>query len=220
MSDVLWKWPVQARVGRTIPKAKFYEKAKVSSRVRDAFVSEVDTITWAYKLASLTLPIKSTSDIPEIQVFTITAKPDREVSDAVLTVIDGSVQTPIIFEDLASRGVRTRAAGKQLSSKGIALGRHFQGEWMDSESARSQLPQAMDLASLYGQLLGPLLPLSPRAGESLSETLGRIDAAASLERKIKALQSRMAKEPQLNRKMEIRRELLGRIEEFEALTAT
>ena len=51
MSEVLWQWPTQTSVGRVVPKTKFYEKAKVSTRVREAFVSEVERITWAHKLS-------------------------------------------------------------------------------------------------------------------------------------------------------------------------
>ena len=218
MSEVLWQWPTQTSVGRVVPKTKFYEKAKVSTRVREAFVSEVERITWAHKLSPQTLNLPGTASVPEIQVFAVEAKHGKVVSGAVLDVIDASVQTPIVFEEYGSDGVRMRAAGKVLGGKGPRLGARFTGGWLPADASRRGLPQALDLAGLYGQLLSPLLPLAARPGESLSETLGRIDHAQALARQIKALESRMAKEKQLNRKMEIRRELRERISEYDTVT--
>lgn len=218
MSDVLWQWPTQTRVGRAVPKSKFYEKAKVSTQVRDAFVSEVERITWAHKLSPQTITLAGTGTVPEIQVFAVEAKPGREISGAVLDVIDAAVQTPIIFEEYGSDGVRTRAAGKLPGMRGPKLGTRFTGEWLPTNACRRGMPQALDLSGLYGQLLSPLLPLEARPGEALSETFGRIDEAQALSRQIRALESRMAREKQLNRKMEIRRELRERISEYDTVT--
>ena len=218
MNEVLWQWPPQTRVGRVVPKTKFYEKAKVSSKTRDAFVSEVERITWAHKLSPQTLTLAGTAAVPEIQVFAVEAKPRREVSGAVLDVIDAAVQTPILFEEYAANRVRTRAAGKFPGLKGPKLGTRFNGEWLSADASRRGLPQALDLSGLYSQLLNPLLPLEARPEEALSETLGRIDHAQALARQIRALEIRMAKEKQLNRKMEIRRELRERMSEYDIAT--
>jgi hypothetical protein len=218
MSDVLWQWPAQTRLDRPIPKTKFYEKAKVSTRVREAFVADVERITWAHKLSPQTITLAGTRTVPEIQVFAVEAKPGREISGAVLDVIDAAVQTPIIFEEYGSDGVRTRAAGKVPGVKGPKLGARFTGEWLLSDASRRVLPQALDLSGLYSQLLSPLFPLEARPGEALSETLGRIADAQALAHQIKALEARMAKEKQLNRKMEIRRELRERMSEYDTVT--
>ena len=218
MSEVLWHWPAQTRVARIVPKNKFYDSAKVSSRIKDAFVSDVERITWAYKLSPQTLTLAGTAAVPEIQVFAVEAKPGREVSGAVLDAIDSAVQTPIVFEEYADSGVRTRAAGKHLGPKGPKLSARFDGGWLDVSTHRAHLPAALDLEGLYSQLLSPLLPFHPRLGEPLSDALGRIEQAQAVERLMKGLESRMAKEQQLNRKFEIRNELRQRVAEYEALT--
>lgn len=218
MNAVLWQWPPQTRVTRTVPKSKFYEAARVSGRIREAFVSDVERIIWAHKLSPQTLPLAGTATVPEIQVFTVEAKSEREVSGAVLDVIDAAVQTPVVFEEYADGAVRTRASGKFPGVKGgHKLSGRFDGKWLDTSAPRSALPTALDLEGLYALLLAPLLPLDPRPGESLSDVLGRIEQAQALERLVKGLESRMASEKQLNRKLEIRRELLERAAELEAL---
>jgi hypothetical protein len=97
MTGLLFRWPQAAKFGRVVPKAKFYEHATVSAAVRKTFVSEVQSITWAYKLAETTINLSGTAAVPEIQVFQIDAKGD-DVSESVLRTIDKAVKMPIIFE--------------------------------------------------------------------------------------------------------------------------
>ena len=79
MTGGLYRWPEAARFGRVVPKSKFYEQGTVPAAVREKFVSEVQRITWAYKLAENTINLPGTSAVPEIQVFQIDAK-GRDVS--------------------------------------------------------------------------------------------------------------------------------------------
>jgi hypothetical protein len=219
MTAVLWKWPESARVGRAVPKSKFYEKAKITTRLKEAFVAEVEQIDWAYKLSSLTLKIGAAGDLTEIQVFRITAKAGQGVSTGVLEAIDASVQTPIIFEEVSGDEMRTSAAFKELGPKGTKTGPRLEGDWVKGDTPRMQLPPALNLVGLYGQLIDPLLPLPRRPGESMSEALARIDRVRALDRDVKALERKLAKEPQLNRKLDIRRELMQRVAEYRALAA-
>src|SRR5690554_1114355 len=97
MADLLYKWPVAAKFGSRVPKEKFYEYGNVSGAVREKFVSEVQRITWAYKLAESTINLPGSRSVPEIQVFHIDTKAGN-VADQVLSAIDMAVQYPIIFE--------------------------------------------------------------------------------------------------------------------------
>lgn len=226
MSAVLWQWPERARIGRAVPKSKFYEHAKVTSRLRAAFVDEVELITWAYKLSPETLAIPGAPEVEEIQVFHLEGKPDREVSEAVLIAIDKAIHTPVIFEELRSQGspedrlpaaVRTRASFKRHGQRGPILSVPLTGDWMEPDSARRSMPSAVDLTTLYGGLLKPLMPVGSRPGEALSEAFDRIERARAVEREVASLERQFKSERQLNRKMEIRRGLLARIAEYEAL---
>jgi hypothetical protein len=115
--------------------------------------------------------------------------------------------------------IRTLAAFKEAGAKAPKISARMAGEWNSDSAERTHLPPARDLGSLYRELLRPLMPLTPRPGESLSEALDRIEQARSLEREVEALKRKLAKEPQLNRKLDIRRELMKRTAEYEALVA-
>ncbi len=209
-TSVLYRWPAAAHFGRSVPKTRFYEHGKITASTREKFVAEVQKITWAYKLADATIHLRGTEDVPEIQVFVVDAKGD-DVSDDVLTAIDRAVPFPIIFEINRNHGdnsqTRMTACHKELGAPKPKLSAYFSIPWLRSELERSPLPQALDLASLYNGLLTPMLPVAARAGERLAEATERVGQARKLEREILTLRRRLRSEPQLNRKVDLRREL-------------
>lgn len=210
MTTLLYRWPSAAEFGRVVPKSKFYEHTNLGSTVKDRFVSDVRRITWAYKLAESTIKFAASVTVPEIQVFEIEAKED-DVAEGVLAAIDKAVRTPIIFEivrgDGAKCATRMVAAHKQLGTGAPKLGPYLSTGWQPASCDRVPLPPAIDLTSLYLALLHPLTPLTSRLGENLSDVIGRLTTVRLLEREIAALEGKLRNEPQLNRKVELRRTL-------------
>ncbi|MDN4520145.1 DUF4391 domain-containing protein [Mycolicibacterium austroafricanum] len=210
MTALLYRWPVAAKFGRTVPKTKFYEHGTVPGAVRDKFVTEVQRITWAYKLAQSTINLPGNADVPEIQIFQIDTKGD-DVSESVLAAIDKAVKTPIIFEIVTGEGdeQRVRMAGshKQAGHATPKLSAYYTTDWQPQDAERQPLPTAISLPSLYTALLAPLTPVSARPGEELSDVAARLQAVRKLEREVASLERKLRAEPQLNRKVELRRAL-------------
>jgi hypothetical protein len=223
MTALLYQWPPAARFGRTIPKTKFYEHAAVGSAIKDKFVSEVRRITWAYKLAESTINLPRSVEVPEIQVFEIESKAD-DVAEGVLAAIDKAVRTPIIFEisrgDGSSGAVRMVAGHKLLGIGTPKMGPYFSTDWQSASTQRSTLPTAIDLLSLYTALLKPLTPVESQPGENVSDVVGRLTAVRALEREVAALERKLRNEPQLNRKVELRRTLRAKQADLAKLTST
>lgn len=218
MTALLYRWPDAAKFGRVVAKAKFYEHASIGVSLKERFVSDVRRITWAYKLAEGTINLPGSVEVPEIQVFEIDAKED-DVAVGVLEAIDKVVRSPIIFEIIrgsqeADPVTRMVAAHKQLGGGTPKLGPYLSTDWQPASRSRSRdrvpLPPAIDLTSMYTELLQPLAPVAPRAGEPLSEVIGRLTTVRSLEREISALERKLRNEAQLNRKMALRRQLKDR----------
>lgn len=210
MTELLYQWPAAAKFGSRVPKGKFYERGTVATAVREKFVSEVRRITWAYKLAEATINLPGSTAVPEVQVFQIDAN-NGDVSEPVLTTIDKAIQYPIIFEVTrtlsGTRQVRMVAAHKQLGSGVPKLSAYYTTGWHSSDADRRPLPTAVTLATLYTALLEPLTPLTVRPGEEMSEVAARLNTVRKLEREIAALERKLRTEPQLNRKIELRRTL-------------
>ncbi len=218
MVDLLYKWPVAAKFGSRVPKEKFYEYGNVSTAVREKFVSEVQRITWAYKLAESTINLPGSAAVPEIQVFQIDTK-TGEVADQVLSAIDNAIQYPIIFEiTRATAGepqIRMVAAHKQLGSGASKLSAYYSTGWLPADVERQSLPTVIGLPTLYAAILVPLTPVTVRPGEEMSAVADRLATVRKLEREITALERKLRTEPQLNRKIELRRTLKTRQQELE-----
>ncbi|WP_431826204.1 DUF4391 domain-containing protein [Microbacterium algeriense] len=218
MVDLLYKWPVAAKFGSRVPKEKFYEYGNVSTAVREKFVSEVQRINWAYKLAESTINLPGSTSVPEIQVFHIDTK-TGDVADQVLSAIDKAIQYPIIFEiaraTAGERQIRMVAAHKQLGSGASKLSAYYSTGWLPADVERQSLPTAIGLPTLYAAILVPLTPVTVRPGEEMSEVVDRLATVRKLEREITALERKLRTEPQLNRKIELRRTLKTRQQELE-----
>ena len=149
MSDILYQWPATARFGRPVPKTRFYEHARITGPLREAFVSDISRIIWSYKLAESTINLPGSPSVPEIQVFQIDTKGD-DISEPVLTAIDTAVRTPIIFEITRSTGeeasVRMTATPKRLGSGSPKLGTYYSTEWQPDDTAQAA-PADRDHAS-------------------------------------------------------------------------
>jgi hypothetical protein len=210
---ILYRWPAAAKFGRVVPKTKFYEHATVSAAVRGKFVSDVQRITWAYKLADGTIHLRGDVAVPEIQVFVIDVKAD-DVSDDVLAAIDKAVRFPIIFEIDRGAGdqthIRMVAAYKRLGDTRPLLSSYFSTAWQPADTQRVSLPAALDLRGLYAGLLTPILPITARPGEDLMSVTSRLDQAHKIERAIELLENKLRAELQLNRKVELRRQIRDR----------
>jgi hypothetical protein len=218
MVDLLYRWPAAAKFGSRVPKEKFYEYGNVNTVVREKFVSEVQRITWAYKLAEPTINLPGSETVPEIQVFHIDAK-TGDVADEVLSAIDKAIQYPIIFEITRAMAgdpqIRMVAAHKQLVSGAPKLSTYYSTSWLPADAQRQSLPTAISLPTLYVALLEPLTPVTVRPGEEMSEVADRLAIVRKLEREITALERKLRTEPQLNRKIELRRSLKNRQQELE-----
>lgn len=207
--SVLFRWPAAAKFGKAVPKTKFYEHGNVRIGLRERFVHDIQRITWAYKLADDTVHLRGTTAVPEIQVFTVEAK-GADVPNDVLTAIDKTVHFPVIFEIAGGDRVRTAAAQKTLHGKTPTIGAYFTTHWQPVETPRQPLPTAVDLPSLYEAILRLLLPVDTRAGETVSEATRRLGRIRQLQREISALEKKLRTEPQLNRKIELRRQIKDR----------
>lgn len=221
MSQRLYSFPPQAKVGRVLPKSKIYQHGKVSASLRERFVTQIEQITWQYKLAPETINLPARSGVAEIEVFDLALKTEA-IDEDVLRAIDRAIPLPIIFQ--LQHGQRTRmiAAYKRPSAaeadKWVVDG-YFAGAWQPVSAERQALPIALDLNSLYEQLLRSLLPQAARPGEALSEQLERLTRLRSRQNEHLKLESRLHREKQFNRKVALNAELRALQTEIEQLSA-
>lgn len=216
----LIQWPEAARVDRTIAKERLYTEASAGAALKQRFVDEVQRVRWAYKLGEDSLRLAPGKTVTEIQIFVVDLK-GASLDYSVLASIDKVVPSQIIFELHREDGPGTtqsmasaykRAGGRTNTTD------YFRTGWTGTDQPRMPLPTALDMDGLYSQLLGRLLPYPIRPTEELTEALDRMGRIRGLTRKIAALEKKLHAEPQLNRKIELRKQIKERTAELDELT--
>lgn len=213
-------YPKQAVFGRTLPKNKIYEHSGANTRLKDLFVEQVEQIVWQYKLAPETINLPARPGVPELQIFSIQLK-TLELNMDVLRCIDGAVQFPVIFELSFDERTKVIAAYKRPNESDASrwvLSDYFATAWLSSDYERAAMPLALDLGSLYEQVLHRLIPMPARPQETLADLVSRVELVAAKQREVEKSASRLAKEKQFNRKVEINAHLRRLKNELEELT--
>ena len=82
------------------------------------------------------------------------------------------------------------------------------------------MPLALDLGGLYEQTLHRQIPTPARPRESLADLVVRVELVEAKQREVEKAASRLAKEKQFNRKVEINAHLRQLKKELEELTGS
>ena len=201
--------PPSSLVNRVVPKSKIYEHGKPTRAVRDCFVSQINQIVWQYKLAPETINLPARPNVPEIEIFSLELK-TPEVSEDVLRCIDKAIPLPIFYNLNFDGRIKSVAAYKRPSdadaSRWVVNG-YFASPWLPANSERSALPVALDMAGLYEQMLRLLMPFPARSGEMLKDHVERLSQLRSKQTEYSKLETRLNKEKQFNRKVEMNTQL-------------
>lgn len=216
----MFAYPKQTELNRVVPKSKIYTHAKASKRIKELFVAQIDEILWKYKLSPETINLPARKGIHEIQVFEIVLKtPDLDQS--VLQAIDKAIPFPLIFQLMHDGQVRFATSYKRPSeadgSKWVTESL-FITPFQSSTLNLQPLPIALDLASLYEQIVRSHISLPSRLGEGIAEHMARFNTIAAKHKARQQLEARLAQEKQFNRKVELNAALRSLSQELEALT--
>ncbi|HAT7753326.1 TPA: DUF4391 domain-containing protein [Legionella pneumophila] len=205
----LLNFPDKAAVNRQITKKKLFEWIQANTAIKNLFTTQVERMIWAYKLSPETINLSSKDGIEEIQIFEIFLK-GRELNNELLKTIDKIIPSPILFVIYDEEYIQYRAAYKRISdadSTKWIIGDYFESSWMVKRYKKSDLPQALDLKTLYHSLLQELIPLAKRQDESIEQLLTRYQVLNQLERKLDQLQKKLQQEKQFKYKVEINAQL-------------
>ena len=201
----MFAYPKQAEFNRIVSKDIIYKKAKPSNAIKKRFVSEVREIVWQYKLSKDTINLIPKDGLTEIQVFKITLK-SLELSRDVLRVIDKAIPYPIFYRLIFEDRINRAASYKHVRGKDVdncVVGDYFETGWGDATAPEMQLPVALNLKFLYEQMMVLYIGLRIRDNETLEELVERAQNIRRKQRELQALEAKMAREKQFNRKVNI-----------------
>lgn len=218
---MIFSYPKQAEFNRVLPKSKIYEHGTPSRVVRDCFVSQVNQIVWQYKLAPETINLPSRPGVPEIEIFALDLK-TADLNIEVLRCIDKAIPLPIFYNlhfDGRTKIVAAYKRPNDVDASRWVVGDYFESQWMLSNSERSALPVALDMAGLYEQMLRKLMPFSARSSETIKDQVERLAQHRSKQTEYSKLEARLLKEKQFNRKIEINAQLRSIKTDIASLTS-
>ena len=133
------------------------------------------------------------------------------ISPRILETIDRAIPYPVFYRLCRDNRVQHAAAHKRPAQDGSAkwvIGDYYRTPWLQADNVpRPPLPLALDLKSLYDQMLRAFIAVPAREGEPLAELVERESRIRQLQRQLKQLENKLASEKQFNRKVAINTEL-------------
>ena len=198
--------PKSTEYGKRIPKQKFYEKLDISPAVKKAF-EQIRIIYWRNKIAPSTMNLAPGTAVTEIEILEIRLR-TPELDEAVLRTIDREIPYHLVFL-LEYEGTYRAVTGyKEEAGSGRAafkVERYYRTDRLPPE-ALSLAPVGLTTDAVYEnyirKIAGPALIETENT--TLKESVENQKERERLQKEIAALEAKMRKEPQLNRKMEIK----------------
>ena len=211
--------PETTIVNKRLSKQLFYDNLNINKTLRRKFIDQIISITWRYKIAGSTVNVPAGKQVEEIQVFELMLT-SESLDEDVLGVFDAGMPYHIVFVLVCDKHCQLRIAYKQPISADNAhfkVVRYYETSWLDSEPELSI--SGLTLDAVYESFIRQIAAdeLSYREGDTLQESVERDIMTKQLERQITILQSKVRKERQLNKQVELNTELKRLKKELEEL---
>ena len=203
-------FPVSTEFNKRIPKQKFYDNLDVSPTLRRVFVDQIRLVYWRNKLAASTLNIAAGEVVSEVEVFEVRLNAPK-LDEAVLKQIDKEIPYHILFILTCDGKAQAWTGYKEAAASGsnaFKVNRYYHTDWMPEDELQLRI-DGLNMDTVYESLVRQIAgdKLQAESGESLKESVERDEKKKQLEKQIAALESKMRKEKQLNRRMEMNAEL-------------
>lgn len=206
----MFGFPVSTEFGKRIPKQKFYENIGITTTLKRVFVDQIRLIYWRNKLAASTLNMAAGEMVTEVEVFEVRLN-TPELDEAVLRQIDKEIPYHILFILTCDGKAQAWIGYKEVAASGsnaFKVSRYYHTEWMPENELQFRV-DGLSMDAVYENLVRQIAgdALSSEPGETIKESVERNEAKRQLEKRIATLETKMRKEKQLNRRMEMNAEL-------------
>lgn len=212
--------PERTEFNKRIPKQKFYENIDIPHTLKRVFVDQIRIIYWRNKLAATTMNITAGEEVTEIEVLEIRLQ-EQKLDEAVLRQIDKEIPYHILFLLTCDRKEQAWIGYKEAADSGsnaFKVSRYYHTDWVPEGSLNFSI-DGLNMDAVYANLVRQIAgdALSVTQGETIKESIARDDTKRQLEKQIATLETKMCKEEQLNRRMEINAELKRLRKELEEI---
>lgn len=203
--------PKSTEFNKKIPKQKFYENLEISPALKKIFIEQVDKILWSYKIASSSTNLADSNLVKEIEVFEVFLK-SPNLDDELLRHIDRAVPYHLVFILEYQGRCKACISYKEAATSGnraFKVNSYYYTDWLDKQDLPLKL-EGLNLDAAYEnfvrQIAGETLQ-KVASDESLKDSVARSEQKELLQKQILALESKIRKEKQLNKQIQISNEL-------------
>lgn len=203
--------PKSTEFNKKIPKQKFYENLEISPALKKIFIEQVDKIFWSYKIASSSTNLADGNLVKEIEIFEVFLK-SPNLDDELLRHIDRAVPYHIVFILEYQGRYKACISYKEAATSGnraFKVNSYYYTDWLDKQNLPLKL-EGLNLDAAYEnfvhQIAGETLQ-KIASDESLKDSVARSEQKELLQKQILVLESKIRKEKQLNKQIQINNEL-------------
>lgn len=203
--------PKSTEFNKKIPKQKFYENLEISPALKKIFIEQVDKILWSYKIASSSTNLADGSLVKEIEVLEVFLK-SPNLDDELLRHIDRAVPYHLVFILEYQGRYKACISYKEAATSGnraFKVNSYYYTDWLNKQDLPLKL-EGLSLDAAYEnfvrQIAGETLQ-KVASDESLKDSVARSEQKELLQKQILALESKIRKEKQLNKQIQINNEL-------------
>lgn len=196
--------PKECLVDKFIPKKTFYEKVNISSTIKQEFIDKLEKITWKYKIAEENIHISKTEKVEEIEVFEIILKENYNCKN-IIKIITKKISYPILFI------VKFQNDYQYAIKYDEEI---YFSEWNEDITINFS---ELNLEYIYENIVRKLVKIV-NTNTNLHTEIEKIQQISKLQAEIDKLTSKIKKEQQFNRKVELNKQLLELKRRMEELT--
>ena len=216
--------PKTTEFNKRIPKQKFYENMDISPALKKVFVEQIKIIYWRNKIAASTTNLAAGTDVTELEVFEVRLN-SSVLDDSLLRQIDKEIPYHILFL-LEYQGKYQAWIGyKEAAASGnnaFKVNGYYHTEWLTEDELPLKV-EGLSVDKVYEnfvrQIAGDALRSETGKTESLKESVERDNRRQEMEKQIAALQTKVRKERQLNKQVQLNAELKKLKKELEVLSS-
>ncbi len=214
--------PKSTEFNQRIPKQKFYENISVSPTLKRVFIEQIKVIYWRNKVTATTMNLAAGETVTELEVFEVKLN-GQQLDESVLRQIDKEIPYHILFLLEYDGKYQAWTAYKEAAAFGsnaFKVGTYYHTDWLPE----TELPlkvEGLSVDKVYEnfvrQIAGDALRSEEGKTESLKESVERDNRRQELEKQVAALQTKVRKERQLNKQVQLNAELKKLKKELEKL---
>ncbi len=213
--------PKSTEFGKRIPKQKFYENITVSPKLKRVFIEQVKTIYWRNKIASSTMNLAAGTEVTEIEIFEVKLN-QPDLDEGFFRQIDKEIPYHILFLLKYEGKYQAWIGYKESTASGSNLfkvNRYYHTDWMPEDDLPIKI-DGLSVDAVYENFVRQIAGGSLQAAEpseTLKESVSRDKKRQQMQKQIAVLQTKIRKEKQLNRQMQMNTELKRLKKEVEEL---